>query len=102
MDYATNIQVLDKFYPNVKLPIVLLVTTCIGFLTGAFVIALIALQYRTEVYKANKRIKGLMQELDSLRNLSIEDISIDDLNIDDIKPVQIPIIEKPPTPPEEK
>ena len=102
VDYSSNIQILDKFYPNIKLPIILIITSAIGFLSGAFIISLIALQYRTEVYKSNKRIKGLMTELDSLRNLSIEDISLDDLNIDDIKPVQIPLIEKPSTPIEEK
>jgi uncharacterized integral membrane protein len=95
LDFSVDLNFLDKSYTNIRLPLVLLLSGGIGILIGAFIMSLVALQYKAETHNANKKVKGLLRELDSLRNLSIEDISIDDLNIDEIKPVQLPIIEKP-------
>jgi uncharacterized membrane protein YciS (DUF1049 family) len=96
VDFAVNVQILDKQFEQIRLPLILVIAVGAGFIIGAILMSLIALQYKAETHKANKRIKGLMSELDSLRNLSIDDVSIEDLDIDHIRPVQIPIIEKSP------
>ena len=94
LDYSVDFNFFDKQYVDLRLPLIILASLIIGFIFGTFLIALVALQYKAEIVKVNKKNKSLMNELDSLRNLSIEDIALDDLNIDQVQPVQIPIVER--------
>ena len=102
LDYSVDFYFFDKQYTDLRLPLVILGSLVIGFIFGTFLIALVALQYKAEIVKVNKKNKSLMNELYSLRNLSIEDITLEDLNIDEVQPVQIPIVDKSKTKPDEE
>lgn len=94
IDYSVDITVFEQNFTNVRLPLVLLVAFGVGLIMGALLLALIALQYKAELMKQRKREKKLMQELDSLRNLSIDDISIDELDSEQGKTIDLPLLDK--------
>lgn len=95
VDYVVDVDIFDQSYKQVKLPLVLLLSFSAGLLLGSLIMSLIALQYKAEMMKQRKREKQLMDELDSLRNLSIDDITLDEINDDMEKGVQLPIVDKP-------
>ena len=94
IDYRVSVEIFSHSYESARLPLIILFAMCIGFILGALVIAMVALQYKADMLKIKKKNQQLISELDSLRNLSIDEISLDDLNIDEINPVQIPLVEK--------
>ena len=78
VNYQSPFEFFDRHYPNVQIPLLLLISCGIGFLFGALILSLLALQYKADTLQVKKKLKGIQDELDSLRNLSIDDITLDE------------------------
>jgi uncharacterized membrane protein YciS (DUF1049 family) len=98
VNYTVDAELFSNTYYDAPLPIVILSAFTIGLVVGALLISLIALRYKADLIKNNRKINALMNELDSLRNLSIDEVAVDEVEEDEIKAVQIPIFDKQKTP----
>lgn len=94
VNYTVDVELFSNTYYDAPLPMIILSAFTIGLIFGALLISLIALRYKADLIKNNRKISSLMNELDSLRNLSIDEVSVDEVEEDVIKAVQIPLVDK--------
>jgi uncharacterized integral membrane protein len=74
LDQYVTIQLFQTTYQNVNLIVVIFITFFIGTIVGAILLSFYVLNSRAEVRNLKKERSKLMNELDGLRNLSIDEI----------------------------
>jgi uncharacterized integral membrane protein len=74
LDQYVRIQLFQTTYQNVNLIVVIFITFFIGTIVGAILLSSYVLNSRAEVRNLKKERSKLVNELDGLRNLSIDEI----------------------------
>jgi len=74
LDQYVTIQVFQTTYNDVNLIIVIFITFFIGTIVGAILLSSYVLNSRSEIRQLKKERTKLQNELDGLRNLSIDEI----------------------------
>ena len=73
-DQFVDIDFFTYHFSQVNLYIVIIVCLALGALLGGLFMAFYAVQLNTEMRQLKRKNRQLTQELDNLRNISIEDI----------------------------
>ena len=74
LDQYVTIQFFQTTYHNVNLIIVIFITFFIGTIVGAIILSSYVMSARAEVRLLKKERTKLIDELDGLRNMSIDEI----------------------------
>jgi len=74
LDQYVKIQLFQTTYHNVNLIVVIFITFFIGTIVGAILLSSYVLNARAEVRNLKRDRSKLLNELDGLRNLSIDEI----------------------------
>ena len=74
LDQYVTIQLFQTTYHDVNLIVVIFITFFIGTIVGAIILSSYVLNARSEIRQLKKQRGKLQNELDGLRNLSIDEI----------------------------
>ena len=81
LDQYVTINLFQNVYPNVNLVVVIFISFFIGLIVGAIILSVQILNVRGELRAAKRENSKLLNELDGLRNLSIDEIPDADTQI---------------------
>jgi uncharacterized integral membrane protein len=90
LDQYVTIQVFQTSYHDVNLIVVIFVTFFVGTIVGAIILSYYVLSSRSEIRSLKRERTKLQNELDGLRNLSIDEIPDADTKI---KPQNKPLVD---------
>lgn len=79
VDQRVNVRFFTLYYPQTNLSIIMLLALGVGAILGAVMMSFSVLQSRSEIRNLERKNKKLTQELENLRNISIDEIPEDDL-----------------------
>ena len=75
-----DLQLFTLYYPQIHLSIILLLTLAIGAILGAVLVSMSLINSRSEIRDLQRNNKQLTQELENLRNISIDEITDEDIS----------------------
>jgi len=84
LDQYVTIQFFQSTYSNVNLIVVIFITFFIGTIVGAILLSFYVMSSRAEVRMLKKERSKLLNELDGLRNMSIDEIPDVDTGINPV------------------
>ena len=82
LDQYVDIRLFQNEYPGVNLIVVIFISFFIGAIVGAILLSSQILNVKTEVRSLRRERMKLLNELDGLRNMSIDEIPDTDTKIE--------------------
>ncbi|HFE63893.1 MAG TPA: LapA family protein [Caldithrix sp.] len=76
-DQIVDLKLFTFYYPEVHFSLIILITLGIGAILGAVMMSFSIMQLRSEVRNLQRKNKQLTQELENLRNISVDEIPED-------------------------